>query len=97
MIAMFGVNGIQGSICSMEFNTFFQDAVAKKATPVATDTGSQPKQSIVRKWYFWVAVVAIAASVGAVTGIAVKAARDDKPDALDRRGVFGVATPKIRF
>jgi hypothetical protein len=28
MIAMFGASGIQGSICAMEFNTFFQDAVA---------------------------------------------------------------------
>ena len=28
LIAMFGTRGIQGEVCSMEFNTFFQDAVA---------------------------------------------------------------------
>lgn len=38
---------------------------------------------IVTKWYFWVTVGAIAASAAAVTAIAIKAARDDQPDALD--------------
>ncbi|MCR9160134.1 MAG: hypothetical protein ACE37F_37580 [Nannocystaceae bacterium] len=38
---------------------------------------------IVTKWYFWVTVAAIAASAGAVAGIAIKAARDERGDALD--------------
>lgn len=38
---------------------------------------------IVTKWYFWVTVGAIAASAAAVTAIAIKATRDDEPDALD--------------
>ncbi len=38
---------------------------------------------IVTKWYFWVTVAAIAASAAAVTGIAIKAARDERQDALD--------------
>jgi tetratricopeptide (TPR) repeat protein len=38
---------------------------------------------IVTKWYFWVTVGAIAASAAAVTAIAIRAARDDQPDALD--------------
>jgi hypothetical protein len=38
---------------------------------------------IVTKWYFWVTVGAIAASAAAVTAIAIKAARDDQPDALE--------------
>jgi tetratricopeptide (TPR) repeat protein len=42
-----------------------------------------PSERIVTKWYFWVTVGAIAASAVAVTAIAIKAARDDQPDALD--------------
>lgn len=38
---------------------------------------------IITKWYFWVTVAAIVASAGAVTGIAIKAARDERDDALD--------------
>ena len=38
---------------------------------------------IITKWYFWVTVAAIAASAGAVAGIAIKAARDERGDALD--------------
>lgn len=38
---------------------------------------------IITKWYFWVTVAAIAASAGAVAGIAIKAARDERSDALD--------------
>lgn len=52
---------------------------------------------IVKKWYFWVTIGAIVASAAAVTGIAIKAARDDKPDALDRRAVFGIGTGALRF
>lgn len=51
-----------------------------KADPVI----DEPKdERIVTKWYFWVTVAAIAASAGAVTGIAIKAARDERSDALD--------------
>jgi hypothetical protein len=74
-----------------------KDDGAGKAKTIATDPGPQKKDRIVKKWYFWVAIIAIAASAAAVTGIAVKAARDDKPDALDRRGIFGVGTPALRF
>ncbi len=35
------------------------------------------------KWYFWVTILAIAASGAAITGIAVKAANDERPDSLD--------------
>ncbi len=71
---------------------------AKGATPIAVDPGPQKKEKIVKKWYFWVAVIAIAASAAAVTGIAVTAAKDDKPDSLDRRApIFGVGTPALRF
>lgn len=40
-------------------------------------------ERIIRKWYFWVTVAAIVASAAAITGIAIKASRDDKGDALD--------------
>lgn len=49
---------------------------------------------IVTKWYFWVTVGAIAASAAAVTAIAIKAARDDQPDALDASA--GALTPASR-
>lgn len=42
-----------------------------------------PKEKIARKWYFWVTILAIAASGAAITAFAVKAAKDDRPDDLD--------------
>lgn len=60
-------------------------------TPVRDDR-------IVKKWYFWVTLGAIAASAAAITAIAIKAARDDKPDALDRRARLpgrGFAGPAV--
>ena len=42
-----------------------------------------PRERIVKKWYFWVTILAIAASGAAITGIAVKAANDERPDSLD--------------
>jgi hypothetical protein len=44
----------------------------------------EPKdEKITRKWYFWVTLAAIAASGAAITAIAIKAATEDQPDALD--------------
>ena len=42
-----------------------------------------PRERIVKKWYFWVTILAIAASGAAITGIAVKAANDERKDSLD--------------
>ena len=42
-----------------------------------------PKEKIAKKWYFWVTLLAIAASGAAITAFAVKAAKDDRPDDLD--------------
>ena len=50
-----------------------------KPKPVAPP----PKEKIVKKWYFWVTLLAIAASGAAITAFAVKAAKDDRPDDLD--------------
>jgi len=45
---------------------------------------AEPKDDkITRKWYFWVTLAAIAASGAAITAIAIKAATEDQPDALD--------------
>lgn len=52
---------------------------------------------IVRKWYFWVTLGAIAASAAAVTVIAIKASRDDKPDSLDRSGRLRLGASGLRF
>jgi len=52
-----------------------------KADPTIDD--GPRSERIITKWYFWVTVAAIAASAGAVAGIAIKAARDERSDALD--------------
>jgi hypothetical protein len=57
--------------------------------PVAED------QRIVRKWYFWVTIAAITAAAAAVTGIAVKAARDRRRDALDLTRDPGTMPPPV--
>ena len=55
-----------------------------KADPTLVD---DTDDRIITKWYFWVTVAAIAASAGAVAGIAIKAARDERSDALDASGL----------
>ncbi|MCA9719374.1 MAG: hypothetical protein KC468_32195, partial [Myxococcales bacterium] len=55
-----------------------------------------------KKWYFWVTIVAFAASAAAITGIAVKAALDEQPDDLDTanasaRGPLPSAPPGLGF
>lgn len=45
-----------------------------------------PRERIVKKWYFWVTILAIAASGAAITAIAVKAAQDERPDDLTPTG-----------
>jgi hypothetical protein len=75
-----------------------EGGTATSKTPVVAAPGPQKKERIVKKWYFWVAVVAIAASAAAVTGIAIEASRDDKPDSLDRRApIIGIGTPALKF
>ena len=54
----------------------------KKRRTVEPPPPRRDDDRIVTKWYFWVTVGAIVASAAAVTGIAIKAARDDEPDAL---------------
>ncbi len=72
-------------------------APAPKGQPQPTD-GPPKDDRIVKKWYFWVTIVAIAASAAAVTGIAVRASREDRPDALDRMAPApGMLPGGIRF
>lgn len=57
----------------------------KPALADAPKPAAPPKRErIVTKWYFWVTTLAIAAAAGAITGIAIQAARDEQPDALDQ-------------
>ena len=37
-----------------------------------------------KKWYFWGTTIAIAAAAGAITGIAIQAARDERADDLEK-------------
>ena len=41
-----------------------------------------PRERVITKWYFWLTVAAIAASAGAITGIAIQAAREEQKDDL---------------
>jgi hypothetical protein len=69
-----------------------------KATQAPDAPADAKDDRIVRKWYFWVTVAAIVASAAAVTGIAVKAARDERGDALDlQRGPTLTGPPLLRF
>lgn len=68
-----------------ELDPRWEPPAPKQATP-PPEPPLEPEPEpdrIVTKWYFWVTVGAIAASAAAVTAIAIKAARDDQPDALD--------------
>jgi hypothetical protein len=70
----------------------------KAKKPVVAD--ARKKEQIHKKWYFWVTLLAIAGSAGAITGIAITAAKDERDDALDSRlpsaGPGGTAT-LLRF
>ena len=57
-------------------------ATAKTRRRVPPPSPRAPADRIVTKWYFWVTVGAIVASAAAVTAIAIRASRDDEPDAL---------------
>ena len=68
-----------------------------RAKPQQLPAQAPKDDRIVKKWYFWVTIGAIVAAAAAVTGVAIKASRDDKPDSLDRRAVFGIGTGALRF
>ena len=74
-------------------------AAPKKKAPVtkrpSAPADKPPEERIVRKWYFWVTVAAIVASAAAVTGIAIKAARDERRDSLDQVRRPSVTGPAI--
>lgn len=50
-----------------------------------------------RKWYFWLTVGTIVSGAVAVTAIAITAAADDRPDALDRSGRSSMAPGGLGF
>jgi hypothetical protein len=73
-------------------------APKKKATVTKRPSAPADKPAedrIVRKWYFWVTVAAIVASAAAVTGIAIKAARDERRDSLDQVRRPSITAPAI--
>lgn len=49
-----------------------------KPTPQVDKLAPARREPIVKKWYFWVTMIAIAASGAAITAIAVDAARDEQ-------------------
>jgi hypothetical protein len=58
-----------------------QKPLVTVAPAAATDKKPAPapkNERIIKKWYFWVTVIAIAASGAAITAIAVDAARDEQ-------------------
>ncbi|WP_434415366.1 hypothetical protein [Nannocystis pusilla] len=62
-----------------------KDASLRPKPAVAEGPKPAPpkRERIVKKWYFWVTTIAIAAAAGAITGIAIQAARDERADDLD--------------
>jgi len=64
-----------------------KDAALRPQSKVAEGPKPTPakRERIVKKWYFWVTTIAIAAAAGAITGIAIQAARDERTDDLDER------------
>lgn len=73
-------------------------AGAAPAPKTKSDTPTPPKRErMVKKWYFWVTILAIAGAAGAITGIAVQAARDERPDDLDKRLALPPQLPGFRF
>lgn len=70
-----------------------KEQITPHPRPVASaPVDDRGDERIVTKWYFWVTVAAITASAAAVTGIAIKAARDERSDALDA----SVFSPSMR-
>ena len=67
----------------------------KKQVKPPSPVDKPPEDRIVRKWYFWVTVAAIVASAAAVTGIAIKASRDERRDALDQRRRKNIVVPPL--
>ena len=60
---------------------------AEPKTRPSEDVPPPRRDRIVTKWYFWVTVTAIVASAAAITGIAIKAARTGRDDALDAQAI----------
>lgn len=62
-----------------------KEAALRPAPALAEGPKPAPpkRERIVKKWYFWVTTIAIAAAAGAITGIAIQAARDERADDLD--------------
>lgn len=54
----------------------------KKRVPPPPPADEGRDDRVVDKWYFWVTLGAIIASAAAVTGVAIRASRQDEPDAL---------------
>lgn len=52
-----------------------------------------PRERVITKWYFWLTVAAIAASAGAITGIAIQAAQEEQADDLSRAWGGGSPAP----
>jgi hypothetical protein len=72
----------------------------KPAPQVQPKPAPVKRERIVKKWYFWVSMIAIAAAAGAITGIAVQAARDEQSDDLDKRVPVPLPPPQgfgLRF
>lgn len=73
-------------------------ALLPKPAPADAPKPMPPRRErIVKKWYFWVTTLAIAAAAGAITGIAIKAARDEQPDVLDAKRALLPGGLGLRF
>lgn len=61
-----------------------REAATRLKPPPPPAPAPEPRDRIVEKWYFWVTLAAIAGAAGAITGISIKAANQERKDSLDR-------------
>lgn len=69
----------------------------KPKKKVAVAPVDEPDDRVIDKWYFWVTLGAIVASAAAVTGIAIRASRQDQPDALGLQRAPTTGPTMLRF
>jgi tetratricopeptide (TPR) repeat protein len=69
----------------------------KPASEPLVPSDGEVREPIVRKWYFWVAAIAIVAAAGTVTGLAIKASQEKRSDALEAAQVGGGTATILRF
>jgi hypothetical protein len=70
-----------------------REAANRPAPPPKPEAPRKREDRIIKKWYFWVTLAAIAGAAGAITGISIKAAAQEQKDDLDRQSRGPMLSP----